>query len=300
MSAGCTPAGDAPPGESWPKQDTTYVFTEPDAVFELPVELDEVSGLTLMEDGKLGAVQDEEGDLYIIDPSTGEVVDIRTFGGRGDYEGLERADATLHILKSDGSLLSFANWTAGELEGDAHDIDLPSGCDAEGIAFQPSLNRMLVACKESAGEGLGGKRAIFAFDPAMYVLDQSPAYIVDAKDFERNIDDHPINEAVRAMLSDRMDMSGYKPSALAVHPRTGDVYVASTVTRSILRLNEAGSVTALWELPVESFAQPEGIAFDSNGDLYISNEAGSGRRATLLKFRERGSTSAITTEETGE
>lgn len=292
VSFGCASSGEEPPGEIWQTQDSTYVFTEPDAEFELPAELAEISGLTFMEDGLLGAVQDEDGDLFIIDPSSGEVLDVRTFGEGGDYEGIERTSARLYILRSDGRIYSFTNWTGRELESETIDLDLPRGCDAEGIAVQHSLNRMLVACKENAGDGLTGHKAIFSFNLARHVLDASPAYVMNVKDFEQNIDDHPLNEAVRSMLSDRLDMSGFKPSALAVHPRTGDVYVASTVTRAVVRLSESGSVTSLWKLPGKLFAQPEGIAFDSNGNLYISNEAGGKKRGNLLKFRERRAPSA--------
>lgn len=285
-------------GEAWPTDDSTYVFSEPDAEFTLGIDLEEISGLTFMEDGMLGAIQDEEGDLFIIDPSSGEVVDVRTFGEPGDYEGIELADSLLYILQSDGMVYKFLDWNRTTLDGEAIDIDVPDRCDAEGIAHQPDMNRILIVCKEYAGKEYRGRKAIYAFDQATNQLEQSPAYLLDIDNFEFNVEEHPFNEAVRSMLSDRIDMSGFKPSALAVHPRTGDVYVLSTVTKSVLRLDASGAVTALWMLPVELFDQPEGIAFDSNGEMYISNEAGDRKFATLLRFDERDSTTSSILEDT--
>lgn len=286
-SAGCT-EDDQQAGLEWPTDDTTFVFTQPDAEFTLATELEEISGLTFMEDGMLGAIQDEDGDLYIIDPASGEVVDVRSFGEAGDYEGIELADSVLYILRSDGRVYSFTSWSAPEFQGEAVDHSLPGRCDAEGIAHQSSLNRMLIVCKEHAGSEYRGKKAVYAFDRATGELTPEPVYLIDINDFEYNVEEHPFNEAVRSVLSDRMDMSGFRPSALAVHPQTGDVLMLSTVTKSLLRLDESGEITALWMLPAELFDQPEGLAIDSNGDLYISNEAGDRQYATLLRFSERG------------
>ena len=285
----CASSSEQPPGEAWPTDDSTYVFSEPDAEFTLTVDLEEISGLTFMEDGMLGAIQDEDGDLFIIDPSSGEIVEVRNFGEAGDYEGVELANSVLYILRSDGTVFMFENLSAAEIDGREVQYDVPGRCDAEGIAYQRSLDRILIVCKEHPGKGYRGKKAIYAFGPTSGEPSPSPAYLLEIDDFEYNVEEHPFNEAIRSMLSDRIDMSGFKPSGLAVHPRTGELFVLSGVTKALLRLDDTGAVTAIWMLPVELFDQPEGIAINSNGDVYISNEAGDRKYATLLRFRERGS-----------
>ena len=298
-TAGCT-SSDQPAGEAWPTDDSSYVFSEPDAEFTLSRELEEISGLSFVGGGMLGAVQDEDGDLYIIDAASGQIVNVRSFGGPGDYEGIELADSVLYILRSDGRVYSFASWNTPELEGEEVDHNLPNRCDAEGIAYQSSMNRMLISCKESPGREHRGKKAIYAFDRATGGLTTTPVYLLDINDFEFNVEEHPFNEAIRSMLSDRIDMSGFKPSGMAVHPQTGDLFLLSTVTKSLLRLDDAGTVTALWLLPAELFDQPEGIAIDTNGDVYISNEAGDRRYATLLRFSERSARSQSDTVQNSE
>jgi uncharacterized protein YjiK len=290
FQAACASSSDQPQGEAWPTDDSTYVFSEPDAEFTLTVDLEEISGLTFMEDGMLGAIQDEDGDLFIIDPSSGEIVEVRNFGEAGDYEGIELADSVLFILRSDGTVFMFDNWRAAEIGGREVQYDVPGRCDAEGIAYRRSMNRILIVCKEHPGKGYRGKKAIYAFDPTSGESSPSPAFLLEIDDFEYNVEEHPLNEAIRSMLSDRIDMSGFKPSGLAVHPRTDELFVLSGVTKALLRLDDTGAVTALWMLPVELFDQPEGIAINSNGDVYISNEAGDRKYATLLRFRERGGT----------
>ena len=49
-------------------------------------------------------------------------------------------------------------------------------------------------------------------------------------------------------------------------------------------LNPEGNVLAMIDLDDKLFRQPEGISFDENGMMYISNE-GKETRATILAFK---------------
>ena len=267
--------------------DSSYIFSEPDDVFELDDALQEISGLTMLEDGRLAAIQDEDGILYVLDPATGAIVEEREFGEAGDYEGIELGAGRLFILRSDGELTALSGFSAGGLQLETMSADLVSGCDAEGLAYPPGGGRLLISCKENAGKGLAGKKAIFALDLATQTLGRQPAYVIDTKVVAAHIEDHPINEAVQSVLSEHLDVTGFKPSGLAFHPRTGDLFVVSSVEKVIVRLDSSGVLTALWSLPPDRFSQPEGIAFGPNGDLFISNEAGSAPHPTLLRYRER-------------
>lgn len=287
LQVGCGAADDPPPGAAWRGEDSTYVFSDPDDTFTLDGELEEISGLTLMDDGLLGAIQDEEGLLYLLDPTSGEVVDRREFGKDGDFEGIELGGGRLFILRSDGKLYIFDEWSDGGFAGDSYDVDLVKGCDAEGVAYDEARERLLIACKERAGKDLDDMKAIFAYDPETHELDEEPAYLLDTDVFQASLDEHPVNEAVQSVLSDHVDLSGLKPSGLAFHPVTGNLFVVSSVTKVILRLDGTGDVEAMWALPEELFAQPEGIAFSPNGDMYVSNESGGGGSPTLMRFRYR-------------
>lgn len=288
LHAGCGSSSDPSKDPAWRTDDSTYVFEEPDDVFILSKDLEEISGLTMLEEGVLGAIQDEDGDLFRIDVGSGEILDRQTFGKKGDYEGIEVGGERMYILRSDGRLNIIQDWSGQKLQTATEEADLPKGCDAEGIAYQKVQERLLIVCKEKAGKKFDGKKAVYAYDPASKTTTTEPVYVLDIEGFQASIEDHPINEAVTSILSERMDISGFKPSGLAVHPHSGELYIVSSVTKAIIRLNESGEVTALWMLPAELHDQPEGIEFASNGDLFISNEAGDRKRATLLRYRSRG------------
>ena len=246
--------------------DVPYDVGRPDVVFEMPAELVEISGLTVLSNGNLGAVQDEDGLLFEIDVSTGRVVSSEPFGKDGDYEGVEVTPDALWVLRSDGRLYEIRRTDDG-LRSEAIETELSGRNDAEGLGYDAAGNRLLIALKDHPGKGLGDVRSVFGFDLATRTLSATPAYVLD-----------------RAVLDTETET--FKPSALAVRPGTGEIYILSSVKKALLVLDADGTIRAAVSLPIAFYPQPEGIAFAPDGTLYISNE-GAGGSATILRFSPR-------------
>lgn len=273
---------------AWSEAEAPYDFERPDAFFELPKTLAEISGLTWLDDQHLGAVQDEEGRLYVLDLATGAVAQELQFGKKGDYEGIERAGDRLFVLRSDGVLFDVTGWPGAALDAREIDTGLKARCDAEGLAYDAPRERLLIACKEYAGKGLTHHRAIYAFDLAEETLVEEPAFVIDTQAFNATVrDPNAVNEAVRSFLAPVVDLSGFKPSGLALHPVTGQLYVLSSVRKAIVVLNPDGSGAAAWALPEHLFIQPEGLVFLPGGDLLLSSEGDKGQQAVLARFTYR-------------
>ena len=266
------------------QRDAPYRLDAPDARFELPDALDEISGLTMLDEQHLGAVQDEKGDLYVLDAATGAVVHTHDFGGSGDYEGVERVREFVVVLRSDGRLFVIDDWTADASEARSVETGLHGSCDAEGLAFDAEATRLLIACKESPGRGYRGSRTIYAFDPSTNRLDPVPAFVIrrDALASEGN----GVDVAVRSFVEPVIDFNAFKPSAVAVHPLTGEVYVLSSVRKVLLVLDRSGALVAGWPLSESLLRQPEGLAFAADGTLFIASEADGGT-AVVLRFDYR-------------
>lgn len=260
-----------------------YAFETPDLAVALPGRLDEVSGLTVLDGGRLGAIVDEEGDLFVIDPATGAVLDRRRFRKDGDYEGVEQAEGRVFVLRSDGRLYELEDWRADETDTDTKKTDLHGSCDAEGLAYDKAAGRLLVACKESAGKGLKGYRGIYAFDLATEEMTERPVYTIDLEALDALIRTDGFTQRLRSFLRETLNMSDFKPSALAVHPLTGRIWVLSSTLTSIVVLDRDGAIADVHLLDLTVLRQPEGIAFLPNGDLFIATEA-RGADPALLRF----------------
>jgi uncharacterized protein YjiK len=270
---------------SAPRPPAAYDLERPDVVLELPRSLTEISGLTALEEGRLGAVQDEKGRLYILDVKTGNVVREARFGKDGDYEDLELTPDGLFILESNGTLHRIDDWRADTLDATPIKTGLTARHDTEGLAYDARHNLLLIACKEFAGPGLKNKRAIYAYDMATGALLPEPVYIIDLEAIA-HLESHPLNRAIRTVLGPLLDAGGFKPAAIAIHPFNRQLYTVSSVMKSAVVLSPDGELLAAVPIPDRLFRQPEGMAFTENGDLYIANEGGEGR-ATLLRFKSR-------------
>ncbi|MEM6784974.1 MAG: hypothetical protein AAF624_14730 [Bacteroidota bacterium] len=270
-----------------------YDFSAPTAAFILPPELEEISGLTVLDSTSIGAVQDERGDLFVIDVDSARITHVHDFGKRGDYEAIERVGDRVYVLRSDGRLYVIADWSSEKDEAVELETGLHGSCDAEGLATDDG-ERLLIVCKESAGEGRRKMRAVFAYDPANRVLALDPVYTIeeapddeDAPDDKAGTEDEAgTDEGTEARSAARLGLAsvrGFKPAALAVHPRTGRIYVVSSVRKVIVVLEPGGAIHDVWPLPGSFFRQPEGLAFFPDGTLFIANEA-AGAQPTLFRF----------------
>jgi uncharacterized protein YjiK len=240
-----------------------YDVAQPDTVLTLAPALLEISGLGVLPDGRLAAVFDEDGVLFALDPESGATLEEQRFGGNGDYEGVEWAEGATWILQSNGTLHSVAD-DGGEVT--EFDTWLRASCDAEGLGFDGIGRDLLIVCKENPGQQLTNVRAVYAFDLESHTLAETPALVVDTR------------------VVDAREQ--FKPSAIAVHPGTRQVYILSSVRNAVAILDATGDLLSVTPLPESLYAQPEGLAFARDGTLFISNEGVDGP-ATLLRFTPR-------------
>lgn len=262
-----------------------YDFEDPAFRFELPDELVEISGLTVLDEEHLGAIEDENGRLYFLSMETGEVMQEEKFADDGDYEGIALAGTSLYVLRSDGDLYQIDDWQDDKFGSDKHETRLGGSCDAEGLAYDEANNRLLIACKESPGAGLKDQKAIYGYDLATGKVSEKPVFTISLEEFNTVTypDDGPLNAAIREAVHPVVDLSGFKPSGLDIHPITGNLYILSSVQQAVVVLSAAGAVEHIWKLPDSVLKQPEGIAFLPNGDLIISSE-GKGGNAVMIRF----------------
>ena len=235
-----------------------YRLDAPVATFTLPEDLLEISGITLLPDGSIGAVQDEVGTIYVISPTSGEVIATRSFGEAGDYEDIALAGERLFVLRADGDLIEISGWSGDSLAASTFESGLRPRNDPEGLTFSSEQNRLLIACKGHPGGDLDEDevRTVYAYDLVTRTL---------------------IEEPVLTMMRDTVDAvvdggGKFAPSAVDLNPLTEEVYVVSSDLRALVAYAPDGTIRAARRLPKDLFEQPEGLLFLPNGDMLISSE----------------------------
>ena len=227
---------------------------KPEIKIELSRELKEISGLTWY-NNQLAAIQDEAGIIYILDANTGVIKEKIRFSLPGDFEGIEAIDNTFYTLTSSGTLLSLSKNNPNQVNRIETKLSLRN--DAEGLAYDALNNQLLIICKEngSVGEYHTKKKAIYALDLEDFELSKTPIATIKKSDLQKYA-----------------KVDKFKPSALAIDPLTQDLYILAAAGNLLVVLNSDYKIKAVEKLPAKIYAQPEGICFSQNGDLYISNE----------------------------
>ena len=76
----------------------------------------------------------------------------------------------------------------------------------------------------------------------------------------------------------------FSPSAIAINPLTGNIYVTSSVGKMLLILDPEGQIMHIEKLSKKVHPQPEGLCFAPDGALYISNEGKGDHDGMIYRF----------------
>lgn len=261
-----------------------YNLNKPDKTIVLPEILNEVSGIALLDNENLACVQDELGAVFIFNTTTEKMVARYQFEATGDFEGLAFTGNSLFILRSDGRLSEWTDFSSDKGGNELNHYNLPLITkDNEGLCYDKKNNRLLIAGKSKpmAAEAKTS-RIIYAFDLTSKTLATRPAHIINTVQLEKK--SMAFNLEPREQSAKGKTKSfNFRPAGLEIHPQTGEIFIISSSDKLLIVLNEAGSVVHMESLNARRFPQPEAITFMSDGTMIITSEA-AGKVATLQIF----------------
>jgi len=242
--------------------------------YNMPQNLFEISGIVFHngDPKQVFAIQDEDGDLFYLGLNDKESKFIK-FGGKGDYEDLTIIKNQVIILKSNGELHIFP--LSGIDKPEVNDVvkvkDLVPKAEYEGLAADEKAGKVYILTKGSKADDKNKATSIYAFD---FGSDNS---LKPSGEF--NLPFSEIEE-----LSGEKKVK-FKPSALAKNPATGEWYILSSVNKMLVVTDADFKIKSTYSLKGGNFNQPEGIAFDKDNNLYISNEGGTLAAGDILQFK---------------
>ena len=228
----------------------------------------EISGICFGPQGSdtIYSVNDEEGILFKLDLTKENTSAAKyKFAKNGDFEDLAFFNGKWVVLKSNGILTAFLPANIGIRDSSwTTEAILPKG---EYEAMAAAGDTLYVLCK-SCDVDVNAAESISA-----YAITESSGRF-------------SVVRTVSISLSGITKEKTFKPSGMALNPVTGNWFIISAVNKKLVELNRQFGFVGTHHLKASVFKQPEGIAFDSAGALYISNE-GDETNANLLIFRRK-------------
>lgn len=266
-----------------------YDLDHPSASYTMPSELSEISGIHYTANNGFASIQDEEGKIFFFDPKVNKITQTIRFDKDKDYEDIEIVGEDVYILESDGDIRLVPNFMGNNPKAIVYETSLSRANDTEGMCYHQPSHSLLIACKGDASldpeRPMKAYRAVYRFDLKTMKLFASPVMLININDL---MDYSSLNAFARLSykLAAMMDQNGdirFQPSAIAIHPQSKNIYILSFTSTILAVYAESGALLYVKNLNKKLFAQPEGMCFDPQGNLYISNEANGGK-ADILKF----------------
>jgi uncharacterized protein YjiK len=235
----------------------------------LPRDLDEISGITLTSDGRLLAHGDERAQISEIDYRRGIITKQFVVGRptiKADIEGIASVNGTVFLLASNGTLYEFREGENGQrVDYITSDTHLGKECEFEGLAYDPAINSMLLACKNVELKQTADSMVIYRWKLQGGGQRLSKLAV-------------PLDRILPAIGEKELH-----PSDITVDPRTGNYVIIASIEEAIVEITPAGEVVFARKLAGQH-NQPESIAITKDGILIIGDEAGR-RPAVITLYR---------------
>lgn len=253
--------------------ETSYVIIQK---WDMPTELEEISGIAFVAKNKIACVQDEDGIIFIYNLATESVEKTIDFAKAGDYEALSIVDSTAYVMNSNGLLHEIQDFMGTSFRTNQFQTPFSGKNNMESLTADTLNNRLLMAVKDQDPNSETYK-GIYGFDLHSKEVSLIPIFKIQRNDpiFKTSISD-----------DDGGNTDAFYPSDMAINPLDGNIYVLEAKNPRLLILDPKGKPIALHTLHEESFPQPEGITFAPDGTLYIANEGKNGM-ANILEVELR-------------
>lgn len=245
-----------------------YILPKPHRII-LDKKLNEISGMSFLPgENAMLAIADDKKKVYKLSPE-GAISDYfeEDFAKeQQDFEDVVEVDGVVYALVSDGTIIAMRSIDSG-LVVTNHTFPSEDKNDFETLYYDPAARGLIMLCKSCAFEKKGARTA-FRFDLATQKFDNQPYYTIQSKTVADILKDGKID---------------FNPSAAAIHPIEKRLYILSSAGLLLVIADTKGVVQEAFRLKPNFYPQAEGIAFASNGDMFVSNEAKYGK-PSLLKI----------------
>ena len=178
-----------------------------------------------------------------------------------------------YVLRSKGVLAVVENFSDEKAvkETAFKPSPLTKEADTEGLCLDVKNNRLLITCKGVTSDPM--RRAIWAFDLTTKQYGTAPVFEISLAQIQAYLKKQNADkDEFKKFFEESGTEFNFGPSAIAIHPKTGDYYILSSVGKILVVTDDKGNIKGIERLQKKIHTQPEGIVFDTDGTLYISNE----------------------------
>jgi len=241
-------------------------------------EMREISGMAWYGDNQFMCIQKEEGLVYVLDMDKDEVVERYKIPSTGINMGIAALNSQAFVVKDDGVIYGKIHLDSKDIKTVRRYTYLPQNCNVTGMAFDEKNYRFLILTNAYIKDGKDDKvhKAIYEIHPERVRDSAVLAYGLDVRKLKQLQGNQNSSVAFGNFNrpDPRLKKSEFKPTAIAVHPITNNIYLLSSHMNNnqlVVLHPKDGALLHLQDLDVKIFNKAQGMTFDPKGNLYISS-----------------------------
>ena len=252
------------------KEDGYFDLTNPSTVSSFPMGVASFSDVTMLDSTHLVGIEPVNGNVVLIDLNSNSIFSQLSLGSEFQFVDISRMDSTLILLDSESKvhfLLPPYDSTSFISMNDTKENFTTSG-----ICFHESTKRLFLLSEVQELEEGNISCFLYSFNLNKRQLREEPLFEINTSAIESFAlnNNLPLPKNKVSFEGDTIEGLNFNPSAIAVHPKTNEIYVLSSDDRSLVVFNQFGEVVNFTTLDANLFSKPTGMTFQDNGDLLIT------------------------------
>ena len=252
------------------KESGYFDLVHPESVTNLPMGVNAFTDFVIMDSTHLICLDDQIGGVLVYDMVSNKSQGYLPTGIDSKITEVTKIDSTI-ILVDDRMDLHFLLPPYDSTSITTESLREKSWISS-GMCLHEQTKRLFFVA-ESDIENEVQNHLIYTFNLNQRKLSERPLFEIKPEDIEFFAISNNITLPSNRLdeNGDTVDVFSFKPDVIAVHPKTNEIYVLSTIDRSLAVYNQFGQVVNFTTLNEELFSQPKAMTFFPNGDLLLTN-----------------------------
>jgi uncharacterized protein YjiK len=246
-----------------------FFFSVDKTEWIMPKELNEISGISFIDDHTLACVQDEKGIIFLYDLKRSIVTKRIDFAGKGDYEGIAVKGRSAYVITGDGTLYEVDDFL-NEPKISTYQLNLKKNEESEAICYDPSGNRLLLAFKNRKKEDVV---------PGLFEFDLATKKFSDSAVVQMDLENAPVKKKYR-----NNNRKLWQPADISIDNDQKKIYVIDAINGNLMGFSSEGELEQMIPVDNKRIRHPEGIAISNTGSIYICNDANKDGKGKIVKF----------------
>ena len=253
------------------KEDGYLNLAQSDQISLLPMGIESFSDIAFLDSTILICLQEDKSSLVLFDLSSNQVSTPITINLPNKIIDFSRIDSTI-ILLDDQVQVHFLlpPYDSSSL---VTENDILGNWKSAATCIHESTKRMFILTQNNLEIDNPISNSIYTYTISKRKLNEKALFDISISDLEMFAIENNIATPQNKFtdLSDSLSQLIFNPTAMAIHPKTNEIYILSSENRSIVVFNQFGEVQNLIFLDEKLVSNPKAMTFHPSGDLLISN-----------------------------